>query len=179
MIKLKDLFLDEATRQEIQKNYGGPVSTASNISVRPTTVDTKRKVIEFICVDLNGSKRKHIVNVKMGEHSGISRGKKMSHKDRIILALLEGELLYRCDCESYTYGGFGYISNILNSALPMIDNPKALTTDPQVKNKTHQGLTCKHIRGVADKLEDFVEGIANAFIASTNAKKYGKFRIKK
>ena len=177
MIKLKDLFLDEATRQEIQQNYSGPVSTKARIQIRSGIVDTKRKVIEFKCVDLEGSREEHIVTIKMGEHSGISRGKKLSHKERIELALVDGELLYKCDCKSYTYGGFGYISNVLKSALPMYDNPIALTKDPKIRNKEHLGLTCKHIKGVADQLESYVEPIANVFIASTKAKKYGKFRI--
>jgi len=107
----------------------------------------------------------------MADHKYLSRDRDLMSTEKISLALLDGELKYSCTCESYKYA-FAYVSHTLQASL--LKEPRK----PVRVNPTEQGLTCKHIKAVADIMEDYVESIANAFIESTRLKKYGKTPIK-
>jgi hypothetical protein len=174
MIKLKELFkvVVEATRQEIQNNYGGPVSDHANISIKLRGVNTKTKRIEFTCVDANGNHRPQIVRIAMDEHKYLSRDRDLQDKDKIELALTEGQLRYTCTCPSFKYGGFEYISNIHKSSLTK--QPRR----PVIRNPREEGLTCKHINAVAEQIENFIEPIANEFAGSRTSHTYGHREIR-
>ena len=175
MIKLKDIInlILEATRKEIQTNFAGPVRDSIHINVRLQSVNTKTKRINFVCVDREGSRIPRNVRIAMDDHKYLSRDADLKRQDKIDLALTEGELRYTCDCPSFSYGGFAYISTIHKS------NLGSEKRRPLIRNPREEGLTCKHIKAVIDQLEKFIPKIASEFKRSTSTGSYGLREVEK
>lgn len=158
---LKELAED---RKDVLQNYEGPVAHDSNITVDMWSINPKTKTITFSCIDRgpSGSGKPHMASVQLADHKYLSRDSDMTDQDKVDLAITAGEWKMYCDCESFQYGGFQYITWILKQGI------RRELRRPRVNNPLEEGLSCKHLHAVAKTIDKFIPKIAEVF---ANARK--------
>lgn len=150
IIEHLDGILVEATFREIMAGYDGPVSRNSAVTVRFNTILPENLRLTFTAKDLNGSGRPHVVHIYLDKLYNM----KVPTRELVKQAIEDGNIRYDCDCGSYLYGGFKYISSKKKiTALEKERRP------PRINNPKQLGLVCKHIHAVVDELPLLINNI--------------------
>lgn len=153
-------FLNEKFLSDIyDESDNNRLERSNNIDVKYNkiihrTSQNRIKTILFDTVDKNGSGKKWTVQLQIPDYRDLAKYRKMSHKEKLEMALGAGDIKVNCNCPDFLYGGFKYKATQYNYGI------KVEMIPPTIKNPNLEGSACKHTIAVLNKIDNFIDEIA-------------------
>jgi len=134
------------------------IRNASGLKVQFIKFHFRSKKVEFAVSDPKGSGTEWKVMVQLSELKDISRTKKDSLKDKLMMAVESGDLNVSCTCPDYLYGGYKYMAGQLDYSMGRKE-----TRSPDVRNPDLKGTVCKHILAVLNNMQWYIDDIVKSY----------------